>query len=152
MRQLDFYLLPDVPRSAQLRFACRLCATAAPKIVEAGRCIHVHTPSRQAAEDFDALLWDYPPQRFLPHGLLGEHAAEGAPVVIGWAPDLEEGARTGGLLINLTDEIPAFIGEFERGAEILVEENRQAGRDRYRRYKAQGYALAHHRIDNWEGA
>ena len=132
-----------------LRFACRLAAKAA----AAGKPIYVHAQSGAEAEEFDELLWCYPPNRMIPHGLAGQPAAEGAPVVVGCAPELAKDRdwAVQGLLINLSDEAPAFIDQFERAAEIIVGENRTSGRARYRLYRDRGYALSTHEMDNWEG-
>ena len=150
MTRLDFYVLQDVERQAMLRFACRLAAKAA----GAGKAIYVHARSGAEAEEFDELLWCYPPNRMIPHGLAGQPAAEGAPVVVGGAwelvGDMDWAAR--GLLINLSDEVPAFIDRFERAAEIIVGENRTSGRARYRLYRDRGYVLSTHELDDWEGA
>ena len=132
-----------------LRFACRLAAKAA----GAGKPIYVNAPSAAEAEEFDELLWCYPPNRMIPHGLAGQPAARGAPVVVGSGPELpEEAERTApGLLINLSDDAPAFVGRFERAAEIIVGETRKSGRTRYRLYRDRGYALSTHELDDWEG-
>ena len=132
-----------------LRFACRLAA----KAVGAGKPTYVHAQSGAEAEEFDELLWCYPPHRMIPHGLAGAPAAEGAPVVVGSAPELaqDRGWAAQGLLINLSDEVPAFIDQFERAAEIIVGENRQGGRARYRLYRDRGYTLSTHELDDWEG-
>ncbi|MXW50583.1 MAG: DNA polymerase III subunit chi [Gammaproteobacteria bacterium] len=149
MTRLDFYILQDVERQAMLRFACRLAAKAA----AAGKPIYVHAQSGAEAEEFDELLWCYPPNRMIPHGLVGQPAAEDAPVVVGSAPELAKDRdwTAQGLLINLSDEAPAFIDQFERAAEIIVGENRSSGRARYRLYRDRGYALSTHELDNWEG-
>ena len=132
-----------------LRFACRLAA----KATAAGKSIYVHAQSGAEAEEFDELLWCYPPNRMIPHGLAGQPAAEGAPVVVGSVPELAEdrGWSAQGLLINLSDEAPAFMDRFERAAEIIVGENRTSGRARYRLYRDRGYALSTHELDDWEG-
>lgn len=53
-----------------------------------------------------------------------------------------------GLLINLGASVPGFVGQFERVAEIVVEEPaiRQSARERFRFYREQGYALQDHRL------
>ena len=132
-----------------LRFACRLAA----KAVSAGKPTYVHAQSGAEAEEFDELLWCYPPHRMIPHGRAGQPAAEGAPVVVGSDPALPQDGEWAvqGLLINLSDEAPAFIGRFERAAEIIVGENRTTGRARYRLYRDRGYALSTHELDDWEG-
>ena len=108
MTQLDFYVLQDVERNAMLRFACRLAVKAA----RTGRPIYVHAASAEQAREFDELLWCYPPERIIPHGLVGSPEAAGAPVLIGSASELAAGAPVDGLLINLSEEPPAFVERF----------------------------------------
>ncbi|MCY1459034.1 DNA polymerase III chi subunit, HolC [compost metagenome] len=52
------------------------------------------------------------------------------------------------LLINLGADVPGFVGQFERVAEIVVEEPsiRQSARERFRFYRERGYALQDHRL------
>ena len=52
------------------------------------------------------------------------------------------------LLINLGGEVPGFVGNFQRVAEIVVEAPaiREAARERFRFYREQGYALHNHRL------
>ena len=113
------------------------------------------------------MLWEYPRQQFLPHEIRTEPAPDPltltdpaqkssatdgklttAPVTIGYGktPTGDE------VLINLADHIPDFFGRFERVAEIVVEERRSDGRDRYKFYRDCGYPLYHHELSNWEDA
>lgn len=133
-----------------LRFACRLAAKAA----GAGKPIYVHAQNAAEAEAFDELLWCYPSNRMIPHGLAGQPAAEGAPVVVGSGGELPTDAERTlhGLLINLADEAPGFVDRFERAAEIIVGETRESGRARYRLYRDRGHPLSTHELDDWEGA
>jgi DNA polymerase III subunit chi len=48
--------------------------------------------------------------------------------------------------------VPTFFGRFERVAEIIVQDRRDVGRDRYRFYRDRGYPLFHHELDEWEAA
>ena len=57
-----------------------------------------------------------------------------------------------GRLINLASGIPTFFGRFPRVAEVIVEANRAAGRERYRFYRDRGFPLFDHRLDDWEAA
>ena len=140
MTRIDFYGLDDKSLDAGLRFACRLCD----KALTSGHLVHVHTASQPQAERLDELMWDYPKHRFLPHARAGNQAQ--APVQIGCGqPELDHG-----VLINLGSEIPAFFGRFDRVAEIVVGETREAGRDRYKYYRDRGHVLHHHELDNWE--
>ena len=128
------------------RFACRLAARA----MASGQCAFLHAATDEQALEVDELLWVYPPNRLIPHGLLGTPDAEGAPVVIGPQTDASDRLPADGLLINLADEVPAFPGRFDRIAEIVVGEKRASGRTRYRYYRDRGYPLFHHELDDWE--
>lgn len=141
MTRVDFYILQDIDQSAAHRFACRLAL----KALSSGAPVHLHAGAEAVARDLDELLWQYPEQRFVPHEC--EDAATGAaPVVIGWNPP----ERPDGLLINLGDSVPTFFGRFERVAEIIVQERRDVGRERYRFYRDRGFPLFHHELDEWE--
>lgn len=140
MTRVDFYILPDVDLEARRRFACRL----AHKAVAVGQRVHVHVADIEAGRDFDGLMWEYPDHRFLPHGIAGEPTSVNAPVVI---DHREPDSGADQLLINLAPAIPSFFGRFERVAEIVVQSQREDGRDRYKYYRDRGYPLFHHEID-----
>jgi DNA polymerase III subunit chi len=141
LTRVDFYILPDVDLEARRRFACRLACTA----VANGQRVHVHLDDLAASDDFDALLWAYPDNRFLPHAVSGTSPGD-VPVLIGHtAPE-----RESELLINLGATIPAFFGRFERVAEIVVQQLRSDGRQRYKFYRDRGYPLFHHELDRWD--
>jgi DNA polymerase III subunit chi len=143
LTRVDFYILPDVDLEAQRRFACRL----AHKAVSKGQRVHVCVADAAAGADLDALMWEYPDHHFLPHGIVGEPASRNAPVLI---DHREPAAGADQLLINLAPAIPTFFGRFERVAEIIVQNLRDAGRDRYKYYRDRGYPLFHHEIDSKE--
>ena len=143
MTRVDFYILPDVDLEARRRFACRL----AHKAVATGQHVHLHVADADAGADLDALMWEYPEHRFLPHGINGEPASHRAPVLIDHREPLSGADQ---LLINLSAAIPSFFGRFERVAEIVVQNLKEAGRDRYKYYRDRGYPLFHHEIDQWE--
>ncbi len=144
MTRVDFYILQDVDRHAAWRFACRLAV----KALAGGHSVHVHVDDEPAAAEIDELLWNYPEHRFLPHGLQDTAAGRNAPVVVGWQPP----ADPEGVLVNLSGAIPTFFARFPRVAEIVVGENRDAGRDRYKFYRDRGFPLFHHELDDWEAA
>jgi DNA polymerase-3 subunit chi len=112
--------------------------------------VHLHVDDAGAAAELDELLWNYPEHRFIPHDIQEALNAgrPRAPVVVGW----QTPADPDGVLVNLAAEIPTFFGRFQRVAEIVVDENRQAGRDRYKFYRDRGYPLFHHDLDDWEAA
>ena len=140
MTRIDFYILPDVDEVARHRFTCRLAHKAA----TSGKRVHIRT-SESAVGDLDGLLWEYPTQHFLPHARLAD--AGGEPVTVG-SEDEEPGHDE--VLINLGPGIPGFFNRFERVSEVVLANQRAAGREQYRRYREGGYPLFHHELDNWE--
>lgn len=145
MTRVDFYLLEDVSIIAAARFACRLSH----KAVLAGSRVYVHANSEEHAREIDSLMWDYPRQQFLGHELINsEQASSFTPVLIGWG-DEPSGDE---VLVNLADQVPRFIGRFERVAEIIVGQRKDEGRNRYKFYRDCGYPLHHHEMSNWEEA
>lgn len=149
MTRIDFYILQDVDAGAACRFACRLAL----KALGGGNRVHIHAEPPVAAE-VDELLWHYPEHRFLPHATAAtddagaEVAGTRPPILIGSTTP----AEADGLLINLSGGIPNFFGRFDRVAEIIVDANRAAGRDRYKFYRDRGFPLFHHDLDDWEAA
>ena len=140
MTRIDFYILGDVDHLAKQRFACRLAQRA----LQAGQRVYVRAATQDAA-DLDELMWEYPPDGFLPHARLADAKAE--PITIGAADQQSEQAH---VLINLEGDIPDFFTNFERVSEVVLANERGAGRDKYRRYRERGYPLFHHELDNWE--
>ena len=141
MTRIDFYILADVDETARHRFCCRLAHKAA----TAGNRVHIRAAA-EAVDDIDGLLWDYPPEQFLPHARLAS-ASGNEPVTLGGE---DEEPRHDQVLINLGGDIAPFFPRFERVSEIVLASARAAGRDKYRRYREGGYALFHHELDDWE--
>ena len=153
--RVDFYILADVDDEARQRFACRLAHRA----VAEGQRVYVRA-AEAVADEFDELLWDYPPGRFLPHARAAEATEE--PVRIGAEDEVPAAAN---VLVNLSADVPGYLlgqslpgtgGEakpaprFERVAEVVLGNERAVGRDKYRRYRERGYSLYHHELDDWE--
>ncbi|MDA1076781.1 MAG: DNA polymerase III subunit chi [Proteobacteria bacterium] len=143
MTRVDFYILKDLDTSARHRFACRLAC----KATNGGTPVYMNASDQAMAGEIDDLLWVYPDQRMIPHGVQGTGLADGSAVVIGHGLP----KQADGLMINLCDEVPGYFGRFERVAEIVVEANREAGRQAYKFYRDRGFPLYHHDLDEWDG-
>jgi DNA polymerase-3 subunit chi len=52
------------------------------------------------------------------------------------------------VLINLTDQVPDFASRFQRVAEMIsgAENERQAGRERFRFYRERGFPVTTHEL------
>ena len=139
MSKVDFYILPTDSLSARLDFACKLCE----KAWRLGHRVYLHCQDEVQRSELDLRLWRFKGEAFVPHDLAEAHAD--ARVALGLADDAGEHRD---LLINLGAKVPGFVGQFERVAEIVVEEPgiRLSARERFRFYREQGYALQDHRL------
>jgi len=142
--RVDFYVLAATGPNNRLKFACRLTE----KAYGLQHGVYAHTESQEEAAQLNELLWTFRQGSFIPHQLLSDNDADDdrTPVKIG-TPD---NARTAGeLLINLSSGAPAFATSYDRVAEIVDggESSRQAGRERYRQYRAMGLDPVTHNID-----
>jgi len=102
--------------------------------------VRVLTADARGTEEFGRLLWSTPATGFLPHCRLGSPLAGQTPIVVDHALDHEGPAA---VLINLHAHPPPFFSRFERLAEIVSrgEDDLAAGRERWKFYKARGYAI-----------
>jgi DNA polymerase-3 subunit chi len=139
MPKVDFYLLSDLDPKACYLLACRI----AEKAYRLGHRVHIHTDSSEMSAQLDALLWTFRDRSFVPHEIEPKKGTR-CRVTIGhgWAPALCE------VLINLAAEAPEFFDHFQRVAEIVGQKQnaRDAGRERYRVYRARGCELTHHTL------
>jgi DNA polymerase-3 subunit chi len=135
MTRIDFYTRVD----DRERFACKLCA----KAFAQGRRVAVFTADAEGAERFDRLLWTASPASFIPHVRADSPLAPVTPILIHHIP---AGFLFDDILLNLSDERPAFFTRFQRLIEIvsLNEEDAARARERFRFYRDRGYPLATH--------
>ena len=137
MTDIDFYILDnDKPQGREL-MACRL----AEKIYKLGRKIHIHTESASDSKTLDELLWTFRDGSFVPHNIAGQ--AADAAVIIGHG---DEPQQHSDVLINLASDVPLFFSRFERVTEIIGQQDKAAGRERFRFYRDRGYPLKSHPI------
>ena len=136
--QVDFYVLAR-PTQSPGQFVCRLAMMA----WEQGHRILVRTENQEEASRLDELMWDYPPGRFLPHGLGGREAA---PVAITTRDEAIPEHRN--LVINLCTQPVPEPEHLARLCEIVPAEpsQRTASREKFRAYRARGLAPETHDI------
>ena len=138
MGKIDFYVLKDAKYSEKDRFACRLCE----KAYKAGYKIHLYTNDKSNTEALNELLWTFSDKSFVPHST----GTDAKTTSISISSEVAQDEY--GLLINLTPNIPEFLENFDRIAEIIseTENDKQAARERYSYYRKQGYTLNNHEI------
>ncbi len=144
MTRIDFYILDRPAGDARLLLACRL----AEKAVEQNYEVLINASSESESFRLDELLWTFSQGSFLPHRLLGGsgRAEEGEHVLIGCGQEPDESHSD--LLINLALAVPPFFSRFQRVAEVVgaEDENKSAGRERFRYYRDRGYELQTHQV------
>ena len=98
--------------------------------------------ARKAWCSAEKCFWQTPATGFLPHGTQQEGKA---PVILGHGEDPGDHHD---VLINLTDQVPDFASRFQRVAEMIsgAENERQAGRDRFRYYRERGFPVTTHEL------
>jgi DNA polymerase-3 subunit chi len=141
MTQVDFYILKDSQPAAQALLTCRLSE----KAFKQGHQVFINTASGQQLKQLDDMLWTFRDGSFLPHGVYEDNADSTHPVLLGH--DVEPDGPSD-VLVNLSNEVPAFFSRFNRVAELVGgdETQRAAARERYRFYKDRGYTLNTHNL------
>ncbi|MDH5190488.1 MAG: DNA polymerase III subunit chi [Gammaproteobacteria bacterium] len=142
MTKVDFYITENKQPAARFNLACRL----AEKIHELGHRIYIHTDDESQSQAIDDLLWTFKQNSFLPHCIATtESDIEEHSILIGHNPSNE---NEDDVLINLSQEVPAFFSRFHRVVELIDqdENHRQLGRGRFKFYKERGYPLESHSI------
>ena len=135
MTRVEFHFnAPD-----RLQAVCRLAAQA----MAAGERMLIYAPEAELAARLDRLMWTSPATGFVPHCGVDDALAPDTPVLIARADDAPADV---GVLVNLAAECPPHFARFERLVEVIgtEEAEREAGRSRYREYKARGYAIKNH--------
>lgn len=140
MPRVDFYILPDRAAESRPRLACRL----AEKAYQLGHTVYIHAASAEQARYLDDLLWTFRQGSFVPHALYPAPPDDTSPVLIGWA----EEAPAAAVLINLTQDIPAFFERFQRVAELVDQtpETLAQSRERFRLYRERGCSPQSHKL------
>lgn len=140
--RVDFYILAASEPASRLQFACRLTE----KAYGLNNRVYAHAASQAEARQLDEMLWTFKQGSFIPHQSLAEDPDERTPVRIG-SPERWE--NEGELMINLSEAAPEFATNFERVVEIVdgQEASRQAGRKRFKQYRAMGLEPVTHQID-----
>jgi len=129
----------------KLHHACRLLRKAA---VAAGARVVVVGDAAQL-DALDAALWGIAPTEFVPHC---RHDAPGwmlarTPVVM-WPARHEASPPHREIIVNLGVDLPDGFERFERLIDLVGEDEdeRRAGRLRWRHYADRGYAITRHDV------
>ncbi|HPU53745.1 MAG TPA: DNA polymerase III subunit chi [Burkholderiaceae bacterium] len=131
MTRIDFHFnVPD-----KIQYGCRLLR----KIQRAGQRAVVYAPPAALAS-LDSELWSFSPLDFIAHVPASHPLAASTPILLCSEP--VETAHSD-VLVNLAPQMPSFFSRFERLIELVSagDDDRAAGRERWRFYKERGYPL-----------
>jgi DNA polymerase-3 subunit chi len=135
MTSIDFYF----NATDRLQVACRLVA----KALALKKPLLIFAPQAELAQRVDRMLWTWPAIAFVPHCMAHDALAAETPVLITTEAPAPGPAD---VLLNLGIDCPPQFERFERLLEIVSqdEQERSAGRSRYRHYKGHGYPISDH--------
>ena len=138
MTSIDFYFNAD----DRLGVACRLAG----KALQQQKRVLIYAPQRDQAEKIDRLLWTAKAVSFIPHCYAHEPLAAGTPVLIAAGDADAPPAAACEILLNLSPECPPFFERHERLLEIVArdDDDKLAGRARFKFYRDRGYAIRNH--------
>lgn len=138
MARADFYILPQPDEPSRFTFICRICE----KALEQGLKVYIYTRDPAQAEYLDRFMWAYREDSFLPHHRIGQTPS--APISIGWGEQVPDHRS---LFINAADQLIELAFEFDRIAEIVIQDQRllDTSRQNYVRCRDLGYEL--NRVD-----
>lgn len=130
-----------------LNYACRFLR----KAVRKGAKVAVVAPEPILAR-LDKALWTFDPLEFCPHVRLAAGAApaprlRATPI---WLLDRAADAPDHAVLLNLGPQVPAGFESFERIVEVVAtgDDDRAAGRERWKHYAGRGYAITRHEVSD----
>ena len=141
--------MPSQDPQARLLFACRLVEKAFHK----GHRLLVVCENEAQRNTLDDLLWDFKKTGFVPHEIRGNPGQERRQAVEIDYHGREASASDShqdDVLINLTPQIPADFGEFQRITEIVIQDEAilKSTRDNWKQYKSAGLKLDRHDMRN----
>jgi DNA polymerase-3 subunit chi len=135
LTSIDFYFNAE----DRLQIACRLAG----KAVARGKRLVIYAPEADTASRIDRMLWTWPATGFVPHCMAHDGLAAETPVLIAADEEAPDGCA---LLLNLGQAAPPHFARFERLLELVgrSDEEKGAGRERFKFYRDRGYAITHH--------
>lgn len=140
--QATFHVMPEGSNEQSLLyFAC----VQAAHFYRQNQRVFIFTRSQEQAHQVDEMLWSFDADSFVPHNLVGEGPRQGAMVEIGWQPP--RGRRP--ILINLTDTVPQFAGQFSQIVDFVPNEEAQKvhARSRWSALKQGGIMPASNKVE-----
>jgi DNA polymerase-3 subunit chi len=141
VERVDFYVLEGSDSRQRWRYACQEIE----KAFLADERVLVWLDNDADVAAFDDLLWTFADRSFIPHEPVGpESDWEQSPVLLSAAREPPDAPQ---LIVNLAATAPPGVERAQRVIEIIDAEpaRRQAGRERFKRYRAMGIEPTTHK-------
>jgi DNA polymerase III subunit chi len=128
----------------KLDYACRLLRKAS----ASGSTVAVWADSA-LLHKLDEQLWRFSAQDFVPHALIESLTPLHCSYTPIWLCDNASQGLGRQVLLNLTQDFPGEIANYERVIEVvsLDEQDKQRARQRWKQYKDLGYEILRHDLN-----
>lgn len=142
MLEVSFYILPSASLQDRDVFVCKL----AEKAYRQGTYCQILTASEVHSKILDDLLWTFRANSFIPHQISAPNNRCLPKQILISADQAHLPAST--TLINLSQQIPTSLSDFNRVLEIVHHEEHclMTSRERYRHYQQAGAKLSTHKL------
>lgn len=139
MPRADYYIISASDYDSRERLACQLSERA----LRAGQRVHIHTLNDSDMNQLDQSLWNFRPDSFVPHALMGSQIS--APITLG-NHSLPDNLQSIDVLINLGKEPLPGSEKIARNIEIVsqADDVLSATRHSYLERKSAGWELHRH--------
>ncbi|MDF1759865.1 MAG: DNA polymerase III subunit chi [Coxiellaceae bacterium] len=139
MQQIDFYLFSKTEGSESYKtFISRLCQ----KAYNQGHQLDISCETKQQAQQIDQMLWQAPPESFLPHHINDQQPQQ---IQIRTLKALDKSAD---LLLNLSPQLNDDNIHYQRILQCVFDraEHKQQSRQLYKKMQALGWQVKTHNI------
>lgn len=134
----DFYFIDD---QDYWLFSCRLTL----KAYQQQHQVYLHMRDESDATKLNEMLWTFQQNSFIPHACIGHYQHDFPPVEIGYG---DKPKHHQDILINLSQQLPSFINQFQRVIEIIpnTEEAKQRAERLLIEHQNQGFEIQQHQL------
>ncbi len=134
MPRADYYILASSDHDSRELLACKLCE----KALSLGQRIHIHTENEADLNQLDHSLWNFRPDSFVPHAIMGTDIRSPVTIACGELP-----SESVDLFINLGLNAPQGSESASRCIEIVTQSESvlAATRQSWAMRKAAGWTL-----------
>lgn len=147
MKQVDFYLISNRVKQGQYKLASRLAKKL--QSMQQSSLMVVDTPAQ--LDELDGVLWNFSDTSFVAHDRVPHEGSAMSKTHLTTVDELSSEllSQQYDVLVSLTSDVQTCCHHFDRVAEIIEAEEpaKSAGRERYRRYQAEGFEIKTHHLE-----